>query len=222
MLERDRRMVSNLCLDCGKKRELGHKCGEQASTFVTCKNCDAQNRLSDRGVVLSVVRPRIAMAPILATAPSAVTVTATRARPQVHPQPQPPSTPRGDRCAKVLVNGVKYTALSWYLGLAHPYPRHRNAVLRCDEACRHAVQIRGGVIHTLRLARFAAEPPLHAKELLEDNASWLTGRWSKTKCTARRERGEPTFLEVKRVNAKDFHQKLFRYDDLANITPALL
>ena len=135
----------------------------------------------------------------------------------VAPLPSPAGPPRGDRCAKLLVNAVKYTTLSWYVGVPHPYPRHRQAVLRSVGACMNALQIRGGNPHTLRLAGLACEPPLHAKEIMEDNTLCEHGRWRKTKCQARRVRGVATALEAKFIRAKDCHQKLFRYDDLVAI-----
>ena len=58
MLWRERRMVASDCLDCGSNGHAAVECERVAYAFVTCKQCNAQNRLSDRGVMLSAVPPQ--------------------------------------------------------------------------------------------------------------------------------------------------------------------
>ena len=116
--------------------------------------------------------------------------------------------PRGDRCCKVLVNGVKYTCLAWFLNKGQPYPRHRHAVLGSDQARSFAIQMRFGDGKTLSSQGLAKAPPEHAREILADDETICTSRWAKTKCD----------VEVKLCSrVTDLSHKLFRVEDLLSI-----
>ena len=115
---------------------------------------------------------------------------------------------RGDRCCKVLVGGVKYTCLAWYLQITQPYPRHRRALLADSTACAFAVQMDKGDGKTLVSHGYAKSPPNHAREILAENETLDRDHWAKTKCG----------LRVKQCSkVTELWAKLFRVEDLAKL-----
>lgn len=236
-LKREKRMVSGQCLDCGAKCFAGECEKPVETIDYACDHCSAVLRVGNQGKTMTVPpavcrcpgccskRPRaddnMAAPPMKAQrsevvqAPAARVIASGRssgASSSSSPSGLAPVAAqgvqnRGDRCCKVLVGGVKYTCLAWYLQISQPYPKHRHAVLADSTACEFAVQMDRGDGKTLVGNGLAKSPPNHARELLAEGESLDYG-WAKTKCGVR----------VKRCRqVEDLAAKLFRVEDLKKV-----
>ena len=219
-LERERRMVTNSCLGCGKKGHFDRDCPASSSDnfmVYNCGHCNAAVRISDQGKQTTQTTrgtKRLhddvaSLPPVNPAAPSA------RLRPQV-PQAagvqQVAAAPQQRRPAylRVLVCGHEYTSLQWFLG-KKPTPRKVAEVLaKCKG---HAVQLRFGDTKTLEAAGFAKSSP-HGKELLPGRQN-LPRDWQDTACRAVR---GSTKVQLRRPGAPSAARGiLWRVSDLQRV-----
>ena len=188
-VERERRMVTNSCLTCGKAGHFARKCPAPSSDnymVYNCGHCNATLRITDQGRHTTQnnrgtkrllddeperqqQRPRVLAAPAVPAAPVA----------RQHAAARQVAVPQRQAFLRVKVCGYEYTSLQWFLG-KKPAPRQVAAVL---SSCKsNAVQLRYGDTKTLEAAGFAKSPP-RAKELLPGRQNFPTD-WHDTDCQA--------------------------------------
>ena len=209
-LERERRMVSGSCLKCASEAP-GHatrNCQREAYTFVTCACCMAQNRISDRGIVLGVVRPRdetVAESRVAKprvgspAAPASAPVVAPAIRAEISPR-----TLRADRppqatsdFLQVRICGTEYTTLAWFLGKVNPTPREVRMALEHGKS--HAAVMIDGQASSLAAAGFATRCPEIPAELLPAGTGVLPSYFVNTLAKTSKKRN---YVKVKAAPAQ--------------------
>lgn len=244
VVRREKRMVSGQCLDCGSNCSAG-KCTKAAETMpYGCDHCGACVHIANQGKSHTVPptvcqcpqckkRPRDAdsteVPPAKASriasssAQPSLSVASSSASPSVSApaalSPSAPARPRGNRCCKLLVDGVRYTSLAWFLGKSATFPQERKAVLDDSRSCKFALEISGGDTKTLVTQGFAKAPPLHAREIMSGDEKVTVGDWFDTTCrVVKRKRGSNAVLQVSRcLVVNECRGKLFRVEDLDRV-----
>jgi predicted GIY-YIG superfamily endonuclease len=191
MLQREWRMLTRRCLDCGSSQHWSgdSQCVPKALAY-PCSSCGSTVRVRSNGEMLAVQPPRqgaAATPPAAATAAAdaaAASVLATASRGHKRARgAEAAAPPEQQRRAysRVQVCGREYTSLAWFLGRGNPFPRdcHR-AAATCG---RNALELLNGDAKTLLARGFARGRPAQGKELLPGRRN-LPGAWVDTACLA--------------------------------------
>jgi predicted GIY-YIG superfamily endonuclease len=188
MLQREWRMLTRRCLDCGSSQHWAGagQCVPKALAY-PCSSCGSTVRVRSNGEMLAAQPPRQggAAAPAAAAAAAAAVLapaTALRGHKRARDaEATVPPKPRHRAYLRVKVCGHEYTSLAWFLGRCNPFPRdcHR-AAATCG---RHALELQNGDAKTLLAQGFARGRPAQGRELLPGRRN-MPGAWVDTACLA--------------------------------------
>ena len=176
MHEEARRQLKGVCFNCGSDRHWARACKAplHGCTYKCPKpGCGGEIVVSARGQSEPSVRPQVPAPRLQIPAPP----------PQVA-TPASPASPSGkkrklsERSGKhALALGEPYTALSWYLGMANPTPKHSK--LARAEAAEHALELKGCHCRSLDQQGFVATAPAKPKSLTGSRQR-LGSEWAAT------------------------------------------
>jgi len=158
LLERERRMVSNICLRCGVSGHYARECKSKDAGLhmeYACGHCNATLSITDQGCCDTKVhrgtkRLREEEPPAVVEHRVAAPM---RVAPGVGARAGVAAAPAAPQMAArhVLICGIEFTSLQWFLG-RRPAPRQ---VEKAIHACgAHAVELQNGDMKTLQAGGF--------------------------------------------------------------------
>lgn len=153
-------MLNQLCLNCGIKHRSGECKAKPDACSYRCSHCQSTVHVANNGS--STTTPRVRASVQVPTPPTTL-LSSKRSAPAFVTQSSPPAkrakTGSSSRCCHVVVLGLEYTSLGWYLGRTDPTPRERREVMAaCSE---RRLEMDGGDTKTLKVRGFAkvSSPP---------------------------------------------------------------
>ena len=165
--EESRRQLRGLCFNCGSNQHYARACKAplHGRTYKCPEaGCGASILVSSRGQseVQPPPPPPQTAVPKAIAAPKAIAVMpANIASSENSRVKRRKLSERGGR--EVLIMGERYTALSWFLNVANPTPKH---VKLARGACAaHAIELKGVHVRNLDQSGFVAVPPATPRSL---------------------------------------------------------
>lgn len=204
MAERDRRLLTNHCLNCGGNHFAKDCKAQPDGRDYKCGVCTGTVRICNNGASVTTQ-------PLRAPELSATLSSAKRPADVAPPSPAPMKVAKvPPRNMHVLVCGVQYTTLAWHLGRPNPTPKEVALVKQSCSECR--LELSNGDSKTLQARGYVGHELLPGRER-------LLAVWMDSACMALKDDGAVKIRKPGGV-ATGCRQVLWRLSDLQKAFPS--
>ena len=211
MFERDRRLLKNQCMKCGGGEHFAKDCrANPDGCDYKCGRCNANVRITNNGASVTTQTLR-APEPSCASSSSSSTVVPAKRPAEVALRSSAPmkiaKTP--PKNTHVLVCGINYTTLAWYLGKPNPTPKE--VALAKGSCSESRLEIASGDTKTLQARGYVGHELLPGRER-------LLSTWMDTVCLTLK---DDTAVQIRKPGgiAGGCRQVLWRLSDLEKAIP---